>query len=86
MKIILSKNYRKDILKASGAERQKLQEIIEKVHQGVDVYEAIRSEFLNLDQEKEDQIKDYVFQVLGMTVETSDPNAYNVEQATPSVM
>ena len=81
MKIIKSKKYRyKEIIKSSQVDPNtfllKVENVKESVHQGVDVYEAINKEFLNLSSEKVEQIKDYVFQALGRPVETSNPDAY----------
>lgn len=82
MKIIQSKNYRyKEIIKNSqydsGVMHLKIQNITEAVHNGQDIYEAINNEFINLQSEQIEKIKDFIFQSLGKPVETSNPDAYS---------
>ena len=65
MKIIKSKSYEyKEIIKVSQYDPDemhlKLQNIIEAVHQGQDIYEAINNEFIDLPPDKAEQIKDFV--------------------------
>jgi len=83
MKIIKSKNYRyKEIIKNSEIDpntfQQKLENVTESVHQGADIYEAIRVEFYGLSTEQIEQIKDHVLQSLGRPVPTSNPEAYTL--------
>ena len=82
MKIIKSKNYRyKEINKISEYDpdiwHDKLQSITNFVHQGTDVYEAIRQEFHNLSREQTEKVKDFVLGSLGRPVPIGSPDIGN---------
>ena len=74
MKIIKSNKYKGLMIKnAINPElwKQKLQSIIAKVHQNINIYDAIKTEFPDLGEEQVEHIKDYVLGALYRDVSTA---------------